>query len=188
MKNLNAQWIEKEIPYTGSELKSHFIYDQFDLLGDSLVAFRGPCRVDLSQMVDLEDVKRQSPIFSESMLHFLGEFYGISLETTVLYQRLLMALMLDELRNQIASLKIFRQGDDLYDENYKLSVSIATVSPVSTLIHAGINISSQNTPVPTRGLDDYKIPAIPFAQKILKRFEEEFSGTSKAVAKVRGVS
>ncbi len=187
MKNIRIQFIEREIPYTGSELRSHFIYDQFDLLGDSLVAFQGPCRVDLSQMVDLEDVKRKSPIFSENMLHFLGEFYQISLETTVLYQRILIALMLEELRNQTGSLKIFRQGDDLYDENYKLSVSIATVSSVSTLIHAGINISSRGTPVLTRGLEDYKVSVVPFAQKILKRFEEEFLGTSKALAKVRGV-
>lgn len=185
MKNIKIQFIEKQISYTGKELRSHFIYDQFDFLGDALIAFAGPCEVTLDHMVDLEDVKLKSPIYSESMLHFLGEFYGITLETTVVYQRLLMALMLEELRGE--GYRIFRSGDDLYEGEAKLSVSIATVSPVSTLIHAGINISSRNTPVKTKGLEDFKISVPKFAQSVLKKFQEEFQDISKAVCKVRSV-
>lgn len=187
MKNIKIQFVEKQIPYTGQELRSHFIYNQFDLLGDALVAFVGPCEVKLGHMVDLEDVKLNAPIFSENMLHFMGEFYGISLETTVLYQRLLMALMLEELKKRGCD-KVFRNGDDLYEGEAKLSVSIATVSPTSTLIHAGINISSKNTPVKTKGLDDLKISVSEFSQIILKKFQEEFQDISKALSKVRAVS
>ena len=206
MKTLAIKFIEKQIPYTGKDLRSHFIYDQFDFLGDALVAFAGPCEVTLDHMVDLEDVKLKRPIYSENMLHFLGEFYGIDLETTVVYQRLLMALMLEELRKRVSPSpqpmasppwraspsrgegdRIFRSGDDLYEGEAKLSVSIATLSPVSTLIHAGVNISSKNTPVKTKGLDDFKIAAPEFAQSVLKKFQEEFQDISKAVCKVRSV-
>ncbi len=186
MKRIETKFIELKIPYSGKELRSHFIYDQFDLLGDALVAFAGPCDVSLEQMVDLEDVKLDAPIYSENMLHFIGEFYGISLETTITYQRLLIALMSQEMHAS-GFTKVLRQGDDLYEGDAKLSVSIATLSPTSTLIHAGINISSKNTPVKTKGLEDFKISPTEFAQKILKAFQEEFHDISKALCKVRSV-
>jgi len=194
MYSLNTKFIDKEIPYSGVELRSHFIYDQFDLLGDALVAFAGPCKVDLEKMVDLEDVKRKSPIFSEKMLHFIGEFFGMDLNRLVLLQRLLIVIFHEELGRQLSRAgltpapTIHRTGDDLFDGDLKLSVSIATVTPVSGVIHAGINISSRNTPVPTKGLQDYKIEAVEFAKAVLKSFAEEMESAHKAVCKVRGVS
>lgn len=186
MKTLAIQLIENPRPYTGKELRSHFIYDQFNLLGDAIVAFSGPCEVALEHMVDLEDVKLNAPIYSENMLHFIGEFYGISLETTIVYQRLLIALMSQEM-HALGFSKVLRHGDDLYEDDAKLSVSIATLSPTSTLLHAAINISSKNTPVKTKGLEDFKISPAAFAQKILKDFQEEFQDISKALCKVRSV-
>lgn len=186
MKNLEIQFIDAPLAYTGQELRSHFIYERFDLLGDACVAFQGPCNVRLEHMVDLEDVKLQAPIYSEQMLHFLGEFYGLSLEATVAYQRLLIALMLEELHRAGCS-QVRREGDDLYEGEAKLSVSIATLSPVSTLLHAGINISSKNTPVKTKGLEDFGLDPAEFACRILQRFQEEFQGISMALCKVRAV-
>jgi hypothetical protein len=193
MSSLSTKWIDQEIPYTGVELRSHFIYERFDLLGDALVAFAGPCRVDLPQMVDLEDVKQKRPIASEKMLHFLGEFFGMDLNRLVLQQRLLIAIFYEELMKRTvgAGLKpaptIRRTGDDLYDGDAKLSVSIATLSPVSGLIHAGINISSRNTPVLTKGLKDYGIDPRDFTHAVLKAFTSEMESAWRATCKVRGV-
>jgi len=191
MYSLSTKFIEKEIAYTGAELRSHFIYDQFDLLGDALVAFVGPCKVDLDKMVDLEDVKKKSPIFSEKMLHFLGEFFGMDLNCLVLMQRLLIASFYQELMQKkggaLSHVALRRIGDDLYDGDFKLSVSIATLSPISGVFHAGINISSRNTPVPTKGLEDYKIDPNEFAKNLLKSFSFEIVSAYKATCKVRGV-
>ncbi|MFO1518631.1 MAG: DUF366 family protein [bacterium] len=187
MYSLTTKFIEKEIPYTGAELRSHFIYDCFDLLGDAAVAFLGPCRVDLGRMVDLEDVKRKSPIYSEKMVHFLAEFFGMDLSRLVLLQRLWVALVFEELTKRKVGKDLRRIGDDLYDGKEKLSVSIATLTPVSGVIHLGVNISSRNTPVPTRGLQDYGIDPVDFSQAILKAFAFEAESSARATWKVRGV-
>jgi hypothetical protein len=192
MYSLATKFIEKEISYTGPELRSHFIYDRFNLLGDALVSFVGPCKVDLKDMVDLQDVKRKSPIFSEKMLHFMGEFFGVDLNRMVLLQRLLIAQFYEELvKRRVGArggtLSLRRIGDDLYHGEAKLSVSIATLTRVSGVIHAGINISSRNTPVLTKGLEDYQIDPAEFAKLVLKAFAFEIDSAMKAACKVRGV-
>jgi hypothetical protein len=78
-----------------------------------------------------------------------------------------------------------RRGSDLYDGTRKLTVSIASASPVSTLIHAGINVSSRNTPVPTTGLDDYGIPAREFAEEVLAAYVSDCASALRARCKVR---
>lgn len=190
MNSLITKWVDSEIPYTGEELRSHFLYDRFDLMGDAAAAFVGPCRVELKSMVDLEDVKKKSPISSEKMLHFLMEFFGIDLAKTILLQRLLICIFFEELVKRVGAhgpSPLLRIGDDLYDGEKKLSVSIATLTPVSTVIHAGINVSSRNTPVPTRGLEDYGIDAKEFALAVLKTFAAELSSARRAFCKVRAV-
>lgn len=172
--------------YSGSELRSHWIYEQTGHAGDAIVAFAGSCQVALTEMVDLEDVFAGLHIYSEAMLHIIIEHFETSLTAMVLRQRLLTAqiqqLLLDE---GVAMVR--RSGDDLFDGPAKLSVSIATVSPVSGLIHFGLNISSHNTPVLTRGLDDYGIDWQLFAQKLLDLYGAEHASMLKARAKVRAV-
>jgi hypothetical protein len=176
------------LSYQGPELRSHFIYNRFGLRGDALVAFAGPCQVTLHDMIDLEDVQANAPIFSEQMLHFLIEHFQTPLETMILRQRLLTAQIQTLLHRHYQLPGITRSGDDLYDGPNKLSVSIATVSPVSGLIHFGLNISSQNTPVPTRGLADYGIDWREFAQSVLDQYAAEDQAIRLALTKVRWVS
>lgn len=176
------------LAYTGQELSSHFAYRQFDILGDSIVAFTGPCEVKSPHMVDLEDSRRDLFIYSENMLHFIVEHFDFDLVTTIALQRLLISNIIEILQEQKPDLRLRRSGNDIYDGNFKLSVSIATSSPVSTLIHTGINISSKNTPVPARGLLDYAVSAAEFALAVMKHYQDEVAGIRKARAKVRGVS
>jgi len=183
---MKTHYIEERIKYTGRELRSHFAYRDFGILGNSLVAFCGGCDVQTEDLVDLADAKVKAEIYSDDMLHFIGEFFGADLEKTVLMQRLLMAIMKDEITLRAGAV-VLRHGDDLYDGGNKLSVSVATVTPVSTMIHAGINITSEYTPVAAKGLADYGIDVRQFAEGVLLKFKKEMDGVLTAVCKVKGV-
>lgn len=183
---MHTHLLQEPLAYTGAELRSHWIYSRLGLAGDAAVAFAGPCEVHLTEMVDLADVLANAPIYSEHMLSVLIEHFQADLRSMILRQRLLTAQVKDLLQSQGVT-GIRRSGDDLYDGEHKLSVSIATVSPVSGLIHFGINISSRNTPVPTRGLQDYGLDWQQFAQTLLANYAAEEAGVQTALVKVRWV-
>jgi hypothetical protein len=174
------------LKYDGSQLSSHFAYRNFGLLGDSLVAFAGPCEVKLEAMVDLEDVRRQDPIFSRSMLHFLWESFHFELRAAASFQRLMVAVVAEELTRRGVR-EVQRRGDDLYVAGKKLSVSIAAASPVSSLIHLGLNLTGEGAPVAAVGLEELGIDAGGLAKLCLERFKEEYEGILKATYKVRPV-
>ncbi|MEK7790584.1 MAG: DUF366 family protein [Deltaproteobacteria bacterium] len=184
MKIVQTKFINKRIIYDGTQLAPHWIYKNFDILGDAIVGFIGPADVPLKNMVDLEDVKSQSPIYSELMLHFIAEFFDTDLEKAIYRQRLLMVIMKECLEKRIGK-SLQRRGDDLFDGKRKLTVSIATASPVSALIHAGINIKSKNTPVLTAGLIDYQLSAKSLALEIVSLFKRECDSIWKARCKVQ---
>lgn len=153
--------IEETIPYDGSQLRPHWLYDRTGQLGSAIGVFQGPCHVALDHMVDLEDVHRNAPIHSDWMLHFIVELFDTPLHSGVLFQRLMMAHLAARCSEQLTDThaRLLRRGDDLYYHPHpnnaqplKLSVSIATVSLVSSLIHVGLNITTDNTPLPTAGL------------------------------------
>lgn len=175
--------LDKEIKYTGAELSPHWIYQNFDLLGNALVAFIGEADVELSHMVDLEDVKKKAPIYSPKMLHFVGEWFQESWEVGILYQHLFV-LLLSEALTQRGVKNLTRRGNDLYFENKKLNVSICTKTLSSTLMHIGINIETQGTPVPTIGLKDWDIDPAALAKSLLDQFSTEYLGWQRARWKV----
>ena len=84
---------------------------------------------------------------------------------------------------------VVREGDDLFIDGKKLSVSIATKSITSTLIHTGLNITSDGTPIPTAGLEsELGIHDINcFAEEIMLRYSQEIDDIIMASTKVRGV-
>ncbi len=183
--------LDTPIPYDGRQLASHWIYRTFGLRGDALVAFAGPCQVDLAHMVDLEDVQAQAPIFSPHMLHIIAEFFQGDLHLTVYRQRLLIIIAGEMLASALDQ-PVHRRGDDLYLDRAdgtpgKRSVSIATTSPTSTLIHAGFNITTSGTPVPTVGLADLGIDVAPFARDLVQRYVDEVQDIWLARCKVRAV-
>ena len=186
MNALRTLFVPDEMQYTGEQLRSLWAFERFDLLGDSAVAFIGSCDVQPRHMKDAEDLKASARIYSERMLHFIVEHFDADLDRAVLRQRLLVALMAENLNRRLGGeLPVRRVGADLYDGTYKLTVSIASVSPVSALIHAGVNISSRNTPVPARGLHDYGVDAREFAEEILAAYAQECASARRSRCKVR---
>lgn len=132
---------EERINYTGEELASLWAYHRFQEQEDSIVAFRGACDVEPEYMIDQEDRVRGERIHSPDMLHFIVEhFDSTSLRLIYARQRLLAAIACGELAR--LGFEVSRQGDDLFYAGEKLSVSIASVSPVSAKIHFGINVKS----------------------------------------------
>ncbi len=183
---MQTLWSEQALKYDGSQLASHFAYRHFGLLGDSLVAFIGPCEVKLDAMVDLEDVRREDPIFSQRMLHFLWESFAFDLRAAAGFQRLMVAVVAEDLARR-GIREVQRRGDDLYVGAKKLSVSIAAASPVSSLIHLGLNLTGEGAPVAAVGLEELGIDAGALAKLCLERFKEEYEGILKATYKVRPV-
>ncbi len=186
VKIVKSYFSKDILDYDGSQLSSLFAYRTFGIQGDSIVAFIGGAKVDLEHMVDLADVRDQAFIYSEEMLHFIVENFALDLEKAVFQQRMLVTLAKEIMEKQGIK-QIIRSGDDLYLEDKKMSVSIATLSPVSSMIHFAINISSQGTPVPTIGLADMGIEPVGFASELMTAYRVELESIYMARCKVRSV-
>ncbi len=184
---MKIKFIDEEIKYIGSQLTPHWIYKNFQIQGDAIVAFIGECEVKLTEMVDIEDVINNEPIYSKLMLSFITEQFGVELSEGVFRQRLLMCIIKEILEER--GVFVVRNGDDLMINGRKLSVSIATKSITSVLIHTGLNILSEGAPVKASGLkSELGIEDIKeFAQEVMKRYAEELEDIKLATTKVRGV-
>jgi len=188
---MHTKLINQEIKYTGLELSPHWIYKKFHLQGDAIVAFCGECEVKLSEMVDIEDVLNDAPIYSKNMLSFIVENFNISLVEGIFRQRLLITIIKEALENIFSishfPFSICRSGDDLFINNKKLTVSIATKSLTSVLIHVGINIDPSGAPVDAIGLNSLNIPNInEFATDVMLKYSQEIDDIILASTKVTG--
>ncbi len=191
---MQSLFIEKEIKYIGSQLSPHWIYKNFHILGDAIVSFIGEMDVKITEMVDIEDVITDSPIYSKKMVSFIIEQFGMSLSECVVRQRFLICIIIEELRKILGDrYKIRRSGDDIFvnidGKDKKLSVSIATKSTTSALIHTGLNIDPEGAPIDACGLStDLGITNVEeFAKNVMRRYIEEDTEILEATCKVRGV-
>ncbi len=184
---METLFIDKEIKYTGRELAPHWIYKNFKIQGDAIIGFIGEVEVNLDEMVDIEDVINNEPIYSQKMLNFIIEQFDISLFSMVALQRLFISIIKDVIEEE-TNKKLIRQGDDLYFDERKLSVSIATKSITSCLIHTGLNIIKENAPIKASDLSEIGVNDIKnFATIIMKRYAQEIKSIKMAISKVRGV-
>ena len=184
---MKTKFIDEEIKYIGSQLAPHWIYKNFKIQGDAIVAFVGECEVHLTEMVDVEDVINNETIYSKSMLSFISEQFGVGLTEGVFRQRLLICIIKELLEER--GVFVVRNGDDLMINGRKLSVSIATKSITSVLIHTGLNILSEGAPVKASGLEsELGIKDIKeFALTVMSRYTDEINDIKLAATKVRGV-
>lgn len=188
---MKSKFIEKEFKYDGEQLRSLFAYFEYGLMGDSIVSWVGPCDVTPEHMVDGEDLLANAEIRGDKMVHFLIEKFPNHLYKGVCLQRLFASLCKDILlamseHKDLVS-RLYRDGDDLYVEDRKLSISIATVSPVSTLVHFAVNVTNSGTPVNTLSLEDLGVDPKDFATTVMGVFLEEEAGIQEATQKVKWV-
>jgi hypothetical protein len=182
---LKTAFRDEEITYDGNQIKPQWAFRTFGISGDSAVCFLGPCDVALGEMVDLEDVRQGLTIRSDRMLHFLIEHFDRDLHRGVLRQRLLTALVCEDVnRRKPGALQ--RRGDDLFaPDGRKASVSIAAPTPVSVKIHFGINVDPTGAPVPAVGLGELGIEPRAFGEAVLALYRAEMAGVYHARCKVR---
>ena len=182
---VQTHWCDEAIAYDGSQLRAHWLLDRFQLVGDAIVAFRGPCRVRTDEIADLEDLDGPG-IAADEMVHFLWEsFRTTDLLLAVHRQRLFAAQVREVLQDLAPTKEVVRDGDDLYVGGGKLSISISTVSPVSALMHFAVNAQPGGAPVAIESLSGLGIEPDAFAQAVLRRVATEQGSIESARAKVR---
>lgn len=178
---------DRRIDYDGSAIGSHWAYRNFGLLGNSLVVFRGKCDVKVEEMIDIEDLRQNKEIKSDDMVHYIIEVFDL---VNTLFASTLQKLFIARLCEVLGEcgIKTMRKGDDIYVNGRKLSISIATVSPVSVKIHIGINVEAKGIPegVEATGLREIGITDVEeFMERTGRALVEEFKKVKKDSLKVR---
>jgi len=184
---MHTRLLDEEIVYTGAQLRSGWIAEVAGLAGDAAIAFLGPCDVAPEHMVDTVDLEAGARISSPRMVHIIIEHPGLELIHITVRQRLLIAIAAEIINTHLGEPLIRRQGDDLYLRDRKLSVSVATTSPTSGLIHAGFNARGEGAPVPAIGVEELGLDPRRFADHLLVTYASEIEGIASAAAKVRPV-
>jgi hypothetical protein len=170
-----------------TELYGHFALKNFGVAGDAIVAFVGPCDVGTDNLVDLADQRAGARIVAARMLHFVVEHFGLALAEAVWRQRLLAAIVLEEVRQRAPQAPLRREGDDVYAGGGKLTVSIATLSPTSAIIHFGVNVDGAGAPIEVSDLGRLGVNAEELATVVMSRYADEVDRFVEALGKVRGI-
>jgi hypothetical protein len=184
---MKARFVEERVDYTGKELRSGWLAERFGVEADAIVAFRGKCMVSGHDLVDLEDFEAGNIVAARDMLHFIAEISGLCLLGITFAQRLLCTIAQEVLNSAIVGYLVERRGDDLYVGPGKLSVSVATVSPVSGLIHLGLNITGDGVPVEAACISSLGVDSRWLADQVLSKFAGEIDSCIRASRKVRPV-
>ncbi len=184
---MHTLWVEEKLKYDGTQLAPLSNYLKHGVLGDSIVAWNGACQVSLEHMMDGEDLRVNSKIAGDNMLHFIIEIFQFPLSSAVALQRLMGEILLQKIREAThGQYALKRFGDDIYWEKKKLNISIATLSLTSSLIHFGVNVTNEGTPVETCALSDFGLhDPKKFALDYMDAFKEEVLSIKRAVVKVR---
>ena len=194
---MKTKFAERRIDYTGRELRSGWLAEELGLEGDAIGAFRGSCLVSGGDLVDLEDFEAGNIVAGEDMVHFIVEIKGLCLAGITFAQRLLCS-MAQEILNSAGDggggaggrlgARVERRGDDLFVGGGKLSVSVATVSPKSGLVHLGLNVTTEGVPVKAACLTDLGIDPAWLVERVLAAFASEADSCGRASGKVRPVA
>ncbi|HLB69874.1 MAG: DUF366 family protein [Candidatus Methanoperedens sp.] len=178
-----------KMKYDGSQIMPLWAYS-IGIKGDSMVLFHGPMDVALEHMKDFEDRKEEKAIKGDDLLHIIIEKFDSPASMRLAYymQRLLVVCIRDVLMNH--GVQTARKGDDLFIEDRKLTVSIATAGISSEKIHCGINITTQGTPEDVRtasleesDLKDWK----PIAREISETFLREIEDIESDIIKTKSL-
>ncbi len=186
---MKSHFIPKQMSYDGSQLQPLYAYLNHKVLGDSIISWIGSCDIPFENMIDGEDLVEQSEIKGSKMLHFIIEIFHTSLFVGVTSQRLFASIARDYLQESAKKVldqeQLLRQGDDIFWQDKKLSISIASRSAVSTQVHFAMNISTLGTPVKTTSLEELKLDSKTVALDLMNLWQKEFTDIETATKKVR---
>ncbi len=177
------------IKYDGSQIAPLWAYSM-GIKGDSIVIFHGAMDVTLENMKDLEDRKEKKAIKGDDLIHIIVERFDSPASMRLAYcmQRLLVVCIKEVL--EMHEIKTTRDGDDLFVDERKLTVSIASAGVSCEKVHCGINITTKGTPheVKTAALEELRIKdwkAI--AQEIAQAFVQEMEDIEGDIVKTKSL-
>lgn len=150
--------VDEIFEYDGSQINPSWAFQEFGIYGSSIITWIGPVNITPDNLKDFADVGLE--IKSNYMVNFICEFFDqqpTNMRVAYLRQRLLVMIFREILTEYGVSTK--REGDDIFVDNRKLSISIASVSLSSAKIHFALNLEDKGTPddVATIGLYDIKV-------------------------------
>lgn len=183
--------LEENILYDGSQIEPFWAFSELKIKGSSMISWIGPMNIKPDELIDYEDVGLE--IKSDEMIHFIIEHFDVQPADikTCYHRQRIFVMIIKEILTESGIITI-RDGDDLYLDAQKLSVSIATSSNSSMKIHFGMNIKNEGTPegVETIGLleckkdlDREKIKLL--AQEICQTYINEIESIEEDISKTR---
>ena len=156
--NITHKHVDEIFEYDGSQINPSWAFQEFGIYGSSIVTWIGPVNITPDNLKDFADVGLE--IKSNHMVNFICEFFDQqppNMRIAYLRQRLLVMIFREILTEYGVQTK--REGDDIFVDNGKLSISIASVSLSSAKIHFALNLEYKGTPddVETIGLFDIRV-------------------------------
>ncbi|WP_407414798.1 DUF366 family protein [Methanobrevibacter sp.] len=155
---ISHKHINEIFEYDGSQINPSWAFQEFGIYGSSIITWIGPVNITPDNLKDFADVGLE--IKSNNMVNFICEFFDQqppNMRVAYLRQRLLVLIFREILTEK--GVTTTREGDDIFVDNRKLSISIASVSLSSAKIHFALNLEDKGTPndVETIGLFDIKV-------------------------------
>lgn len=156
--NITHKHVEEIFEYDGSQINPSWAFQEFGIYGSSIITWIGPVYITPDNLKDFADVGLE--IKSNYMVNFICEFFDqqpTNMRIAYLRQRLLVMIFREILTEKGIPTK--REGDDIFVDGRKLSISIASVSLSSAKIHFALNLEDKGTPddVETIGLYDIQV-------------------------------
>ena len=156
--NITHKHVDEIFEYDGSQINPSWAFQEFGIYGSSIVTWIGPVNITPDNLKDFADVGLE--IKSNHMVNFICEFFDQqppNMRIAYLRQRLLVMIFREILTEYGVQTK--REGDDIFVDNGKLSISIASVSLSSAKIQFALNLEDKGTPddVETIGLFDIRV-------------------------------
>lgn len=139
------KYINEKFAYDGSQINPSWAFRKYGIKGSSIIAWRGPVNITPDNLKDFADVGLE--IKSNEMMNVICEFFDVQpadIRMAYMRQRFLVLMFCEELTH--FGIEYSRKGDDIYVNNAKLTISIASVSISSMKIHFAFNIEDKGTP------------------------------------------
>ncbi len=187
--------IDDIFEYDGSQIDPSWAFREFGIYGSSVITWIGPVNIIPDNLKDFADVGLE--IKSDYMVNFICEFFDQqppNIRIAYLRQRLLVMIFREILFEYGVSTT--REGDDIFVDGSKLSISIASISLSSSKIHFALNLEDKGTPsdVETIGLYDIRLNGqqvfnesnlMELIDKTVSRFIDELETIENDISKTK---
>ena len=189
--NITHKHVEDIFEYDGSQINPSWAFNEFGIYGSSIITWIGPVNITPDNLKDFADVGLE--IKSDAMVNFICEFFDqqpTNMRIAYLRQRLLVMIFREVLFEK--GVITTREGDDIFVDEKKLSISIASISLNSSKIHFALNLEDKGTPSDVETIGLYDIGDV-FNENNLKdlifevvnRFIDELETIEKDISKTK---